>query len=351
MHAALPDPADIHACRAALRAGSSSFHTAGLLLPRHVRDHASALYAFCRVADDAADIGGRRESIEALRGRLDAVYAQRPRADPIDRAFAAVVALHAVPRELPEALLEGLAWDIEGRSYETLADLEAYAARVAGSVGAMMALVMGVRDPQALARACDLGVAMQLTNIARDIGEDARLGRIYLPLAWLREAGLDAKQLCARPSWSPALQSVVTRLLAAADALYVRSGSGIRQLPFGCRTGIHAARLIYADIGTVVRTTTFDPIVQRAVVPTRRKLALVLQAATRAAGQGLWPRRDAIEPALSATQYLVAAAAAAREPAQPPAEGRVVWLLDLFERLERRKVRQEGQAWTRVLSP
>ena len=92
---------------------------------------------------------------------------------------------------MPDALFEGLQWDCEGRRYEDLEALHAYAARVAGAVGVMMALLMGVRDADALARACDLGVAMQLTNIARDVGEDARAGRLYLPLDWLREAGLD----------------------------------------------------------------------------------------------------------------------------------------------------------------
>ena len=96
-----------------------------------------------------------------------------------------------IPRALPEALLEGFAWDAAGRRYETLDEVEHYAARVAGCVGAMMTLVMGRRDPAILARACDLGVAMQLTNICRDVGEDARAGRLYLPLAWLRDNGID----------------------------------------------------------------------------------------------------------------------------------------------------------------
>ena len=91
----------------------------------------------------------------------------------------------------------------EVRRYETLQDLDAYAARVAGSVGAMMTLVMGQRAPEIVARACDLGVAMQLTNIARDVGEDARAGRLYLPLQWLREAGIDPDAWLAKPVFTP----------------------------------------------------------------------------------------------------------------------------------------------------
>ena len=86
-----------------------------------------------------------------------------------------------MPRALPEALIDGLEWDVAGVRCEDLADVQAYAARVAGSVGAMMTVLMGVREHDVLARACELGVAMQLTNIARDVGEDARNGRLYLP--------------------------------------------------------------------------------------------------------------------------------------------------------------------------
>eukprot|EP01037_Dinobryon_pediforme_P021714 gene21714-22658_t len=115
----------------------------------------------------------------------------RPLPFPADRAMADLMRTYAIPREVPEALLEGLGWDTDGRRYETLDDLLAYATRVAGTVGIMMTLLMGVREPEALARACDLGCAMQLTNIARDVGEDARAGRLYLPHTWLREQGID----------------------------------------------------------------------------------------------------------------------------------------------------------------
>lgn len=333
MRASLPDPRDIEACLAALRVGSASFHMAGLLLPRRVRDHASALYAFCRVADDVADNGGRRENIEALRRRLQDAYSGFPQPYPVDRAFAAVVACNGVPRVLPEALIEGLLWDIEGRTYETLADLEAYAARVAGSVGAMMAVVMGARTEEALARACDLGVAMQLTNIARDIGEDARMGRLYLPQAWMREAGIDPQEWLAKPVWSPALAGVVGRLLARAETLYAQARGGIAHLPWTCRTGIHAARLIYADIGRVAREAGFDPLAQRAVVSRTRKLSLVGQAAAAACTAG----RSRSAPALDATRFLVSAAAWPQPRRQARGESRIVWLIDLFERLERRE--------------
>ncbi|MBD0273222.1 MAG: phytoene/squalene synthase family protein, partial [Acetobacteraceae bacterium] len=273
--------ADLAACRALLRGGSRSFHAASLLLPARVRAPATALYAFCRLADDAVDLdGGRPAAVARLRERLARAYEGRPLPIPADRAFAAVVSRHGIPRALPEALLEGLAWDAEGgRRYEDLPALEAYAARVAGSVGCMMAVLMGVRDRGALARACDLGVAMQLTNIARDVGEDARAGRLYLPQRWLREGGVDPDAWLARPAFDPALAAVVRRLLRAADELYHRAGAGIAALPAGCRPGIRAAGLLYAGIGREVERRGFDSVGARARVPGSRKAALLLRAA------------------------------------------------------------------------
>jgi phytoene synthase len=122
-----------------------------------------------------------------------------------DRALACVVHQVGIPRILLDALLEGFAWDAEGRQYETLEDLHDYAARVAGTVGAMMSMVMSTRTPSALARACELGLAMQLTNIARDVGEDARAGRLFLPRQWLREAGVDPDAWLQQPEFSPAI--------------------------------------------------------------------------------------------------------------------------------------------------
>ena len=259
--------ADLAACRTLLRGGSRSFHAASLLLPRSVRDPATALYAFCRLADDAIDQdSGRLAALARLRERLARAYDGRPLPIPADRALAAVLARFAIPRELPEALLEGFAWDAAGRRYETLSDLTAYAVRVAGTVGAMMAMLMGVRAPQVVARACDLGVAMQFSNIARDVGEDAAAGRLYLPVQWLREAGIDPDAWLARPTFSPALGGVVQRLLAEAEALYARAGSGVRRLPLGCRPGIGAARLLYAEIGHEVLRRGGDSVGGRAVV-------------------------------------------------------------------------------------
>ena len=109
---------------------------------------------------------------------------------------------------------------------------------------------MGQRAPDIVARACDLGVAMQLTNIARDVGEDARAGRLYLPLSWLRDAGIDPDTMAGEACFSPPeIAAIVQRLLDAADWLYGRATLGIAHLPLACRPGIYAARALYAEIG------------------------------------------------------------------------------------------------------
>ncbi|MGJ7613971.1 phytoene/squalene synthase family protein [Variovorax sp. GB4R4] len=340
------DPSDIAACRAALRQGSRTFLAASMLLPREVRDAACALYAFCRMADDAVDEGAdEAAAVAMLRARLARIYEAGAPASALgsslasaaDRALAGVVAAFDIPRALPEALIEGFAWDSEGRSYETLDDLHAYAARVAGTVGAMMALLMRARSPDAVARACDLGVAMQLSNIARDVGEDAAMGRLYLPRQWMREAGIDPEAWLARPVFTPALGSVVRRLLAAADVLYARVGSGVAQLPLACRPGINAARFLYADIGRQVQRAGCDSVSARAVVPASRKLGLLLRALV-AVRPG---RASDAWPVLAANAFLVDAvsATAPRAPAarkRSPTES-VVWVIDLFDRLERRE--------------
>jgi phytoene synthase len=276
----------------------------------------------------------------------------------VDRSLYRVVATYQLPRLLFDALIEGFEWDAQGRRYETLAELEDYAARVAGTIGAMMALLMGVRDPAAVARACDLGVAMQLTNIARDVGEDARAGRIYLPLKWMAYAGIDVESWLAHPQMSDGLRMVINDVLCEADYLYAGVESGIAQLPRGCQAGINAARFIYADIGRVVRGFGCDSIAQRAVVSRSRKAQLLFKSFVVNAR----PRRSSAATALTATDYLVQSVVSHRpDPGAPTLaaplqipwwriKSRALWLIDLFERIERRSVMDERGGSARGLS-
>lgn len=351
LHATAGDAA---ACAALLRGGSLTFFLASRVLPAGVRADATALYAFCRLADDAIDLGDDYErALRQLRSRLDGIYAAAPLSFPVDRALADVVRAHALPRTLLEALLEGFEWDAGGRQYETLEQLTDYAARVAGTVGAMMALLMGVRGADAVARACDLGVAMQLTNIARDVGEDASRGRLYLPRAWMREEGLDPDAWLSAPKYSAELARVIERVLVAADRLYRQADAGIACLPRGCRPAIRAARLLYAEIGHEVRRRGHDAVARRAVVPAQRKVVLLSQALS--AGNGR--KHEASVQTLDAILFLVEAVQRMPLPvaARVPAawwryDQRLLRVLALFEDLGHRDRLAYAAATPRQLS-
>jgi phytoene synthase len=324
-----------------IRGGSRSFFLASLLLPESVREAAYALYGFCRLSDDAVDLeGGQLGAVSRLRERLARIYAGAPSPEPVDRALTDAVARFAIPRVALEALLEGLEWDVEGRAYETINDIYAYAARVAGSVGVMMAALMGARTPDLVARACDLGVAMQLTNIARDVGEDARVGRLYLPRAWMREAGVDPEAWLLNPVFTPQIGAVVARLLRHADDLYRRADLGIANLHPAFRPAIFAARRLYAEIGVRLERQGLDSVSMRTSVPFWRKVQLVAGAVSQAS---LKRPVSPSGPPLEQTRYLVDAVAF--EAVQPSAlrygsrrgvAADAEWIIDLFDVLARR---------------
>jgi len=331
-------PGDLATCREMIRTGSRSFFAASLLLPEHVRNGAYALYAFCRFSDDSVDVDhGGQAAVVRLTARLDAIYAGAPADGAVDRALADAVELYDIPRAPFDALLEGLAWDAAGRSCETLEDLYAYSARVAGAVGGMMTVLMGAREPHMAARATDLGVAMQLTNVARDVGEDARAGRLYLPRSWMREAGIDPDAWLAEPRFTPEIAEIVSRLLQHADELYGRADTGIAALPKPFRPAIYAARLLYAEIGAGITRAGFDSMSRRSVVPASRKLHLVARSLTRA-----WrvpAQAELNAPALPQTQFLVDAITASDHAPSPAIRGvkhDVKWVIDLFAALDER---------------
>jgi phytoene synthase len=298
----------VRACRQTLARGSKSFALASRLIPPDVRDEAAVIYTWCRRADDAVDLapsGEAASALEGLRLELDSVYAAAPvrarravtacaargafvgSGDAALAAFAEVVHRRRIPRRYPEELLAGLGMDVAGAHYRSLDELLLYGFRVAGAVGLMMCHVMGLRDDRALESAAHLGIAMQLTNICRDVAEDWARGRLYLPEDWL--AAEDAADLRHRlggplPDHAHApLARGTLRLLEHADGYYASGDCGMAALPTRCQVATRAARLIYAEIGTVIRTRlrAFGPgaMAERAVVPTGRKLVLVARAA------------------------------------------------------------------------
>ncbi|MCS6898317.1 MAG: phytoene/squalene synthase family protein [Myxococcales bacterium] len=279
---------DIAHCEEWIRTHSRSFYLASWLLPPDIRVSSWALYAFCRRSDDAVDEGVQGESarrrIANLRARLDLVYrpdgsvTDTPLSDPIDRSFATIARAHRLPRGLPEALLAGMEMDACNIRYTTLDELYLYCFRVASTVGLMMALAMDTIHPDALLRACELGVAMQLTNIARDVGEDARRGRVYLPDELLYACGTSREAVLEATFASWPIREAVRRLLGLADDFYRSADRGVAMLPPGCRLAISAARHIYAAIGDDLAAHHYDSITRRAHTSTARKMSLMTRA-------------------------------------------------------------------------
>lgn len=250
--------------RQLIEKGSKSFAGAARLFDEDTKASAYMLYAWCRHCDD--EIDGQELGFNVAPGtvivppdvRLAAITQQTMAAidghaeHPVFQALARVVAKHDIPARHPMELIEGFRMDVEDRHYQTLDDTLSYCYHVAGVVGVMMAMIMGVRDTAALNRASDLGIAFQLTNIARDVIPDAVAGRVYLPADWLTEAGLTAADI-ADPDQRVAVFAVVNRLLNEADRYYLSARYGLPALPLRAAWAIAAARRIYRQIGAVVR--------------------------------------------------------------------------------------------------
>lgn len=243
------------ASEAIMAEGSKSFAFAARFLPAWQRRGARYLYAWCRHCDDLVDTAPSAEEklrrVERLEEKTRLSWVDAPTGDPVFQAFREVSSAHRIPQDYALDLLEGMRADAEERRYETLPELERYCYYVAGTVGLMMCHVMGVSNPRALGHAVDLGVAMQLTNIARDVREDFEMGRIYLPLAWLREAGIPEGELLEERH-REALCGIVTRLLAHAEGKYRSGADGLRYLHWRSALAIRVASGVYSGIGTEV---------------------------------------------------------------------------------------------------
>ncbi len=278
-----------------------SFALAGRLLPAGVRDDAAVVYAFCRLVDDTAD---EAPSEAVARRELDVLQAEllgeAPRR-PLVRAYLDVCARAGIPAEAGAELLRGVRGDLDPVQLGDDRALLRYAYRVAGTVGLMMCGVLGVRDPAARAQAIDLGVAMQLTNICRDVREDAGRGRVYLPADRLRRHGVEPDALLAEtdgqptPSVRAATAAVVGELLALAERYYASAGTGVPAIPLRARLAIGAAARIYRAIGVrLLGRHRADPWHGRTVVPWWGRLLALVDGVR----WGLLARRAPHTPAL-----------------------------------------------------
>ncbi len=307
-------PEVLAAAEEAIARGSKSFALASRLFDPETRARATLLYAWCRHCDDVIDgqeLGqGRVASADPPAVRLARLQAATDRALsgtlsgdlPFD-ALALVARAVEIPRRYPQDLLEGFRIDVEGSQIATQEDLLTYCYHVAGCVGVMMALVMGVAaaDHATLARASDLGMSFQLNNIARDVAEDAARGRCYLPHSWLADEGLSPETHMA-PENRAALHRVVARLVALAETYEASAVHGVPMLGRRQAWAVLSAGRIYGGIGRKVREMGPRAIDGRAVTRRREKLYAVILSApealmrARSPGRAVPPRQGLWTP-------------------------------------------------------
>ena len=265
------------------------------------------LYAWCRHCDDeidGQDLGmtpaarprhDPAASLAVLRAETLRALAGEAVTDPVFAGFQRVAREHAIPARHALELLAGFEMDVTGFHYRTFDETLLYCYRVAGVVGVMMALIMGVRDSRNLQRAADLGIAFQLTNIARDVIDDARNGRCYLPAEWLAEAGIPP-DATGHPAQRRAVAGVAQRLLAEADRYYQSADTGLQSLGFRSAWAVATALGVYRDIGSIVRARGARAWDTRAVVNTPRKMLYLGVGALRALRSVTWDRWQQAAP-------------------------------------------------------
>ncbi len=286
----------VDAARAVLRSQGRTFHFASQLLGRRHAERAALLYGFCRhvdnLADEACDPAVAMVSLEAVRRSLRTGHAD----DPWTEGLLSLRGSTGMSLEPALALLDGVQGDLSPVRLPDEASLLRYAYQVAGTVGVMMCAVLDVRDPRARPFAIDLGIAMQLTNIARDIGEDARMGRRYLPASWIGEVP-PADIVVPSPALQIRLRAATKHLLALAERYYASGEAGLAFLPPRARLAILAAARMYRAIGGQIAAGDFQSWDRRAVVGAVAKARCTAQAALLFAFAPRMHRRHALHEA------------------------------------------------------
>ncbi len=275
-----PPTSALNWCREVTRTHSHTFYRGSLLYPPGQREAVWAVYAACRVGDDIADSGRpvtqAQTDLDGWWAQVQAAHAGEVGQNEMGQALAWAFARYPVPLSAFAELYAGFCMDLAGQHYSTLADLELYCRRVAGVVGFMIAPIGGYRGGKDTLRAAlALGKAMQLTNILRDVGEDLRLGRLYLPAELLDEYGVDVADLQAGRVTSQ-YRALLQHLTALAREWYAQGWRGIPQLEGRAKYGVAVAARLYAEILDEVAANNYDNLTQRAYVAGRRKLWLTL---------------------------------------------------------------------------
>lgn len=283
----------VAAARESIAKGSKSFALASRLFDQATRERAWLLYSWCRACDDLADgqdHGGEMSAVSDPHIRLAHIRDMTERAlrgettgDPAFDALGLVVAECKIPHAWPRDLVQGFAMDADGFSPRTTQDMLTYCYHVAGVVGLMMAVVMGVdpEDKETLSHANDLGLAFQLANIVRDIGEDASAGRCYIPATWLGKADIGPGEHM-KPHYRKALAGIGAKFAEMAGEYEESARIGARKLPFRSRWAVLSAAGIYGDIAREVARRGEHAWDSRVFTTRAAKLNWVMRAAVQA---------------------------------------------------------------------
>ncbi len=275
-----------------------TFRLASVLLPSSQRDEAAVVYAFCRLVDDTVDEAPDHDSARAGLALLeDELLGRRP-ARPLIGGFLEVCRLRHIPLTAATELIAGVESDLGTVLIPNDRELLRYCYRVAGTVGIMMCGVIGVTDPDALAHAIDLGVGMQLTNICRDVLEDAGRGRVYLPATRLNDLNTSHEEILAGTAPSYAVGWVISDLLALADRYYLSGEQGMRFIPSRPRAAIAAAGRMYRAIGWKLRSERNCDFTRGRTVVGRRSKARWLTSAVAFAARAPLSLRPQHDPML-----------------------------------------------------
>ncbi len=262
-------------CRQITRHHAKTFYLATFFLPENQQNPIYAMYALLRTVDDLVDLAedkltngqlSRDElngSIETWKSRLRDCYAGKPMEDPILMAWQDTLRHFSVPAELPLDLIDGVAMDIEFTPFETFDQLYVYCYKVASVVGLMSSEIFGYSDPRALDHAIELGIAMQLTNILRDIGEDVDRGRIYLPLEELRRFGYSTDAFMKK-TMNRNFIELMKFQIARARKYYDSAEQGIPMLSRSCRFAVRVSSRNYNDILSTIEQNDYDVFTKRA---------------------------------------------------------------------------------------
>lgn len=269
--------------RSAIAQGSKSFSFASKFFRQRDREGAWLLYSWCRLCDDSIDQSDSKESALRKLAWLEsqtkiALHTNEHLLHPAFEGLRVLNRVYGLPVMLPLDLIEGMRMDVEGFRPQTLEELGKYCYHVAGVVGVMMCYVMRVKDERAHAHAIAYGNGLQMTNIVRDIADDWKLDRIYIPLEWLRELDVDADNF---DQYRNAWPRLAKRLLRAGDARYDFGRTGLHYLPWRARLACRVAGRIYQEIGHEALARGVRAWDERVVVPFWKKVTLAITEITK----------------------------------------------------------------------